>query len=205
MKTAERKQYSNSNLSLRLQHGFTLVELMVTVAVLAIVMAVAVPSFTNLINSNRLTAQANEVLAGLILARTEAIKRNESMVFCHTTDGENCSVPPVAGWQGWLVRGTVDPTVIATGITLTQQLTMLSSSNVTNAVIANIGHSLRFNPQGLVRSGNANNPLNGILRICLANVSVQPNIRDIEVRSGGQTRVVSVSEGQNCPAPANPV
>lgn len=205
MKTAERKQYSNSNLSLRLQHGFTLVELMVTVAVLAIVMAVAVPSFTNLINSNRLTAQANEVLAGLILARTEAIKRNESMVFCHTTDGANCSAPPAAGWQGWLVRDTVGNTVVATGITLSQQLAMLSSNNVTNAVINNVSHSLRFNPQGLIRSGNANNPLNGILRVCLANVSVQPNIRDIEIRSGGQTRVVSVSEGQNCPAPADPV
>ena len=204
MITAERKKHPDTILSLQLQHGFTLVELMVTVAVLAIVMAVAVPSFTNLINSNRLTAQANEVLAGLILARTEAIKRNESIVFCHTTDGENCSAPPAAGWQGWLVRGTTDVTVVATGIIQSERLVMLSSSNVADAVLGGVGHSLRFSPQGLIRSGNANNPLNGVLRVCLPNITLSENIRDIEMHSGGRTRVVSASAGQNCPVPANP-
>ena len=85
------------------QCGFTLIELMVTVAVLAIVLTVAVPSFANLVNGNRLTAQANDMLAGLILARTEAIKQNQSMLFCHSSDGETCSGAPAAGWQGWLV------------------------------------------------------------------------------------------------------
>ncbi|WP_215395794.1 GspH/FimT family pseudopilin [Rheinheimera oceanensis] len=204
MITAERKKHPNTIWPLKLQYGFTLVELMVTVAVLAIVMAVAVPSFTNLINSNRLTAQANEMLAALILARTEAIKRNESIVFCHSTDGERCSVPPAAGWQGWLVRGTTDVTAIATGIIHSARFAVLSSSNVANATIDGVGHSVRFSPQGLLRSGNGNNPLNGVLRICLPDMPISQNSRDLELRSGGRTRVVSISAGQNCPVPANP-
>ncbi|KKO47432.1 hypothetical protein WG68_00570 [Arsukibacterium ikkense] len=184
--------------------GFTLIELMVTVAVLAIVLTVAVPSFANLVNSNRLSAQANDMLAGLILARTEAIKQNQSMLFCHTTDGENCSVPPAAGWQGWLVRGTVDTAPVATSVMLSANLRVLSSANVANATVDATGHSIRFNPQGLVRSGNANNALNGVLRICLPDNQINPNSRDIELRSGGRTRVVSNNVAVNCPTPADP-
>ena len=49
----------NTCLGRRVTKGFTLLELMVTVAVLAIVMSVAVPSFVNLVDGNRLTAQSN--------------------------------------------------------------------------------------------------------------------------------------------------
>lgn len=195
----------NTCLGRRLTKGFTLLELMVTVAVLAIVMSVAVPSFVNLVNGNRLTAQSNEILAALLLARTEAIKRNESMVFCHSDDSINCTVPPAAGWQGWLVLGVVDDTPVASGIMLSEQTVMLSSTNVANAQVNGVGHSVRFNPQGLLRSGDGNNPLNGVLRVCLPNTEMPMNIRDIEMRSGGRTRVIADSAGENCPQPNDPV
>lgn len=56
--------------------GITLVELMVTIAVLAIALTLAVPSLTDLIRSNRVTSQTNEFVALLHLARTDAIRRN---------------------------------------------------------------------------------------------------------------------------------
>jgi type IV fimbrial biogenesis protein FimT len=55
--------------------GFTLIELVVTVSLAGILMAVAIPSFIEAIKSNRLTTQANEFMAALNLARSEAIKR----------------------------------------------------------------------------------------------------------------------------------
>lgn len=204
MITVQQKQRTSYSKCLKVPAGFTLIELMVTVAVLAIVMAVAIPNFTTLVNNNRLTAQANEMLAAIMLARTEAIKQNESMVFCHSVDGVNCSAPPAAGWQGWLVRGTVDVTPVATGIVRSARLVVLSSGSVANAVIDGVGHSVRFTPQGLLRSGNANNPLNGVLRVCLPDTEMPLNTRDIELRSGGRSRVSSTSTGQSCPAPANP-
>lgn len=57
-------------------HGYTLIELMVTIAVAAIVMGVAVPSFNATVRSNRLTTSANDWVSTLNFARSEAIKRS---------------------------------------------------------------------------------------------------------------------------------
>ena len=55
--------------------GFTLIELMMTIAIGAIVLTLGVPGFTSAIRSNRMTTNANELVASLNLARSEAIKR----------------------------------------------------------------------------------------------------------------------------------
>jgi type IV fimbrial biogenesis protein FimT len=75
-------------------------ELLVTVAILAILATLATPSFTSLINSNRLTAQANEVVASLQLARTEAIKQNRRTIICRSTDGASCA--GAGQWTQWI-------------------------------------------------------------------------------------------------------
>ncbi|MDP5136982.1 GspH/FimT family pseudopilin [Rheinheimera baltica] len=184
--------------------GYSLIELMTTVLVLIIVTTIAIPNYISLLNNNRLTSQANELLAAVTLARAEAIKQNENMVFCHSTDGANCSAPPGTGWVGWLVHDTVDNTPIATGIIQSEKVVVLSSSNIASATLNSIGNSVRFSAQGLLRSGSANNPLNGVLRVCLPGAELSKNIRDIELRSGGRARVTSSSAGQSCPVPANP-
>lgn len=55
--------------------GFTLIELLVTISIAAILLGIAIPSFTSTIASNRLTTNANELVTALNLARSEAIKR----------------------------------------------------------------------------------------------------------------------------------
>lgn len=69
--------------------GFTVVELMITLGVIAILTVVAVPSFNSMINSNRLTTASNEIVAALNTARMEAIKRNAYTQFCSDSGSIN--------------------------------------------------------------------------------------------------------------------
>ena len=89
--------------SRRLQHlGFTLVELLIVLAVFGVLVSYAAPSLSIVIRSVRLTAAANAYLSSMLLARSEAIKRSGRVVLCKTADGMSCSAS--GGWeQGWIV------------------------------------------------------------------------------------------------------
>jgi type IV fimbrial biogenesis protein FimT len=65
----------------RRQSGFTLIELMVIIAVLGVLVAIALPSFTSTIDRRNLVGAANDIFAGLQYARSEAIKRNQNIEF----------------------------------------------------------------------------------------------------------------------------
>lgn len=91
------------------QNGLTLVELMITLIVIAIALAVAVPGFTDFIRGNRVTAQANEFLVSLTFARSEAIKRGRPVAVCASSDQSSCSGSN--DWDaGWIVFADDDGT-----------------------------------------------------------------------------------------------
>ncbi len=70
-----------------MQRGFTLVELMITLAILAIIVSATAPSFTRMIEDNRVTTQANTLLSSITLARFEAIKRGANVTITPNTGG----------------------------------------------------------------------------------------------------------------------
>ena len=83
--------------------GMTIIEMMITLVVLAIITALAVPSFRNASLGSRLSASANDLLASVQLARSEAIKRNVAATLCASSNGTTCAAS--GGWeQGWVVR-----------------------------------------------------------------------------------------------------
>lgn len=87
-------------------YGFTLIELMITLAIVAIVLAIGVPSFQGMMRDNRLATQTNTFLAALNLARSEAIKRGRRVTLCKSASGATCEGG--GGYQqGWIVF--VDP------------------------------------------------------------------------------------------------
>ena len=81
------------------QYAFTLIELMVTLAVVAIVVGVAVPSFNQQIAQNRSETLSQDFIFALNFARTEAVKRSAFVVLCASDDGEDCSTDESAKWR----------------------------------------------------------------------------------------------------------
>jgi len=82
--------------------GFTLIELMMAIVVLAILLGIGVPSFRDAAVGSRVSSYANDLVASVQLARSEAIKRNAPVTLCASADGVNCE--DEGGWEvGWIV------------------------------------------------------------------------------------------------------
>ena len=85
-----------------LQRGFSLVELMVTIAIVAILVAIAFPSFESTFRSNRLATATNEMLASISLARSEAVRSTRGSGICASEDGSIGDGDWNDGWIVWL-------------------------------------------------------------------------------------------------------
>lgn len=83
------------------QAGLSLIELVIAIAVLAIVVTAALPALQGFIQNHRATAQANGLVTAIQLARSEALKRNDTVTLCASDNGAACG----GSWNnGWLVR-----------------------------------------------------------------------------------------------------
>ncbi|MDY6946467.1 MAG: GspH/FimT family pseudopilin [Pseudomonadota bacterium] len=87
--------------------GFTVLELMITVAVLGILLGIGVPSFQGIIRQNRIAGQTNELLAATAMARSEAVKRGSTVTICPATssaDGDANTCSGTTAWgNGWII------------------------------------------------------------------------------------------------------
>ncbi len=82
------------------QTGFTLIELMIVLLIVSVVSAIGGPIFNETIKRNRLRTQADRILTTLNLTRSEAVKRNQSVSICRSSDGVSCT----GDWEdGWIV------------------------------------------------------------------------------------------------------
>src|SRR2546430_13780162 len=101
----EADRSSDGSAGMRTQRGFTLTELMVTVAVAGVLAMVAVPNMRTFLQNNRLSSASNDLLRSFYLARTEAIKHQANVVVCAVADptlaAPTCSYGPFRGWIGF--------------------------------------------------------------------------------------------------------
>lgn len=73
------------------KNGFTLIEMMVTIAIVGIFASIALPSFSSLIKSNRISTGTNELVSNLLLAKSEALKRSQTVSLCPSSDQTSCN------------------------------------------------------------------------------------------------------------------
>lgn len=84
--------------------GFTVLELMITIAVLGILLGVGVPSFNAIVRQNRLASQTNELLAAAAMARSEAVKRGTTVTLCPVDPNDALACSGDDSWSdGWMI------------------------------------------------------------------------------------------------------
>lgn len=89
--------------------GFTVIEALITVAILAILLALAAPSFAKFIKDNRRASAVNDLIVSVQIARSEATRRGQRVVVCPSNDAQTaCAVTeddePVDWSGGWIVH-----------------------------------------------------------------------------------------------------
>lgn len=138
--------------------GFTLIEVLVVIALLGIVTALAAPGFASLIQSNRVQAAAGELQRALYYARSEAMSRGVNVIV--TTDPEDAN-----GWTGALKITTAKTVVLPNAELLRQYAGGLGTGvNGTGALGGSPLTSLTFQPNGSLRMST-----DATIRICATN------------------------------------
>lgn len=192
-------------------YGFTLVELLVTFAVVGIIAAIGVPSLRGFIVSNRLTGYANDLLAAISLARSESIRRGQRVVLCPiaaaeggTPDTSACVDPVADSWAGWMIFADVNRNsawdageeVIRADVFGGGASVVLAGASLRNA-----SNQIVFLPSGIARENGTGAIQQFNLRVCESGVTLAQNLRDVVMVSGSR---VSVQRGSDdaCGAPA---
>lgn len=129
--------------------GFTLIELMVTISVLGILLAIAAPNMQSFIIRNRLVAVNNDLMTAINLARSEATKRATDVSICKSSSPwTSCG----GTWSnGWIVFVDTDTIGDATGDTILRKYQGIPSGYTLNAT-ANFTNYVSYK-----RDGSANN------------------------------------------------
>lgn len=167
--------------------GFTLLELMITVAILVILLAIAVPSFQGLIASNRLTGATNEFIAALNTARAEAIRRGQRVTLCASSNGTGCTN---TDWtQGWVIFNDSDNDAAFDG----SPEVILRTGGLASSGISIIGNSsvnryIAYTADGTAKLTN-NAFQAGTVRVVINSTALTQNVNCIVLSEGGRTKV----------------
>jgi len=160
--------------------GFTLIELMMTLMVAAILMAIAIPGFRNMLLSQRLSTAANSMVNTINTARMEAIKRNASAQFCSDDPARNTNdtLGAICAANAGAVYAinNASPPVVTRILNVADLGAALQLSSVM---------ALRFNAQGVgYQPANPATPFGGnVAQLCTSQLSTN-NIYTIQMASG---------------------
>jgi type IV fimbrial biogenesis protein FimT len=168
----------------RHQRGFTLVELLATIAVLVILSSIAAASLSSTVNNNRLYAAQNEFVAYLALARSEAARRGVPVTLSAVSPTSGNAFG--GGWNVWVDtngKGSFD----------SDQPVLRSHEALPSTIMIGDGTttSITFNPTGFLAAGAVD------IKLCASDPTLASF--DITIQANGLTDVADVAGHSGSP------
>lgn len=163
-------------------------ELMITVLVIAIVAAVALPSLGWMAKVARLDGQSDELITTLQMARAEAVRRNARVTVCGTTDGTTCAGGTT--WTRWIIRGRDNVESESTG---TEKIDVIRDTSASGDVqVSGPAAGIIFRPSGVIDSAVT-------LTACIPTSLPPENQRTLTVMVSGVVTKTNYNGGGVCP------
>lgn len=190
-----------TGMNMKNNRGFTLIELVVTVALLIILLVLGVPEYRRMTENNRQVAAINTMIGDLNLARTEAVKQGRTVTICGSTDGATCNT---ADWEsGWIVftdldkEGDVDgPDVLISRNTGLPAGLTLRAEGFDDIGAFTSESIIQYQPTGQIRDFDGDKDSDGTFKLC-EKTADPTKARVANVTNLGRVAIGKDSDGDN--------
>ncbi len=187
------------------QTGFTILELMVVLAIAGIVSSIAYPNLRDSLRKSRIQSETAHLLGDLMFARSEAVKLNRNVAVCKSTDGAACAVNNTTFWDaGWIVfrddgGGGATAADAGNGTFDASETLLRQSGDIVGGIAiratADFENVLTYRPNG--RSSGSSNQFFKICSEDSGGSHIYP-AKKLMIEPTGRPRVSSLPAAENC-------
>jgi type IV fimbrial biogenesis protein FimT len=185
--------------------GFSLIELMVVIAIAAVLAALAVPSFQGMVASSNLTSTTNDLVATFARARSDAIRRGKRVTVCMSSDGATCTTS--GAWtQGWIMFNDGNHAAAGATVESSTDITIVSGALTNNIVVVAKANSMpyvSYSSDGQAKLMNGGSGA-GTIRVCSVSTALANDARARDIKINWVGRVILEKPAgvtATCPAP----